>query len=141
MKYLIVILIWSGFAFIHSVLIDLRFSNWASRVMGRYYAYYRLIYNLISLTFFITLLKYSRSLDTELVIKFVPPWAILQYILLIASGLTIIWAFLSYDTLEFIGIRQITGGGARKENTSPKTLRLKHLLTRDYWAWYVIRCT
>lgn len=128
MKYLIVILIWAGFGFIHSLLIDLRFSNWASRVMGRYYAYYRLIYNLLSLTLFITLLKYSRSLDTELVIKFVPPWTILQYILLIASGLMIIWAFLSYDTLEFIGIRQITGGGARKENTSPKTITNKGLL-------------
>lgn len=128
MKYLIVILIWAGFGFIHSLMIDFRFSNWVSRVMGRYYAYYRLIYNLLSLALFIILLKYSRSLDTELVIKFVPPWTILQYILLVASGLMIIWAFLSYDTLEFMGIRQITGSGARTENTSPKSITYKGLL-------------
>lgn len=127
MKYLIVIFIWAGFAFSHSLLIDLRFSNWAGRVMGRYYPYYRLIYNLLSLTLFIALLKYSKSLDTELVVKFVNPWTILQYILLLGSGLVIIWAFLSYDALEFIGIRQIIEFG-ENENTSPKTITYKGLL-------------
>ena len=128
MKYLIVIFIWIGFAFFHSLLIDLRFSDWASRVMGRFFAYYRLMYNLLALILFIALLKYSGSLDTQLVIKFVPPWTILQYILMIASGLIIIWAFLSYDTLEFIGIRQIVGSGVKTENTSPKTITNKGLL-------------
>jgi len=48
--------------------------------------------------------------------------------LLIAAGLMIIWAFLSYDTLEFIGIRQITGVGARMKDTSSKTITYKGLL-------------
>lgn len=127
MKYLIVIIIWVGFAFIHSLLIDLRFSEWASRVMGRFYPYYRLIYNLLSLTLFIAFLKYSRCIDTHLVITFMPPWTILQYSLLLASGLVIIWAFLSYDTLEFIGIRQIREQGGN-ENAASKTITSKGLL-------------
>ena len=128
LKYLIVTLQWVGFALIHSLLIDLRFSNWVSRVMGRYYPYYRLIYNMLSLILLITLLNYSRSADTQLVLQFVPPWTILQYSLFIASGLLIIWAFLSYDTLEFIGIRQILGVRPRKGNTAPTTITNKGLL-------------
>jgi Putative protein-S-isoprenylcysteine methyltransferase len=95
--------------------------------MGRYYAYYRLIYNLLSLTLFIALLKFSSTLDTKLVLKFEPPWTVLQYSLIVASGLVIIWAFLSYDTLEFIGISQLRGWG-EKEHTSPKTITDKGLL-------------
>lgn len=127
LNYLIVILIWIGFALIHSILIDLRFSNWASRVMGRYYAYYRFLYNILSLTLFITLLKYSRSLDNEVVIKFTPPWTILQSILLIGSGFMIIWALLSYDILEFVGIRQIREYG-KKDDTPSITINTKGLL-------------
>jgi methanethiol S-methyltransferase len=127
LNYLIVILIWIGFGFIHSLLIDLRFSNWVSRVMGRYYAYYRLSYNILSLILFIVLLTYSRSLDSELVIKFIPPWTIFQNILLVGSGFIIIWAFLSYDALDFMGIHQIREFG-EKDNTSQKTITSKGLL-------------
>ena len=123
LKYLIVILIWAGFAFIHSLLIDQRFSNWAKQVMGRYFSYYRLLYNFLSLTLFISLLKYSKSLDTELVIEFQPPWTILQYFLLIGSAFIILWAFLSYDTLEFIGIRQIKDEGNKGHSSVTITNR------------------
>ena len=63
-----------------------------------------------------------------MVIKFLPPWTILQQILLIGSGLVIVWAFLSYDFLKFMGIRQILGLWEKENFTQPKTITKKGLL-------------
>lgn len=128
MKYLIVVLMWAGYGVIHSLLISSQFSKWAAQVMGRYYAFYRLAYNLFSMILFIVLLYYTNTLDTELVIKFLPPWTILQQVMLISSGFVIVWAFLSYDFLEFIGIRQILEFWEKEDFTYPKTITKKGLL-------------
>ncbi|EHQ91029.1 putative protein-S-isoprenylcysteine methyltransferase [Desulfosporosinus youngiae DSM 17734] len=128
LKYLITVLIWTGFGVIHSALISLQFTNWAKRVMVRYFAFYRLGYNLLSIVLFIILFSITKSLDSELVINFVPPWMILQRVLLITSGVMIIWAFLSYDALEFIGIRQILNIGNKMNSAQPQIITKKGLL-------------
>lgn len=128
MKYLIVALMWIGFGLIHSLLIDLRFSNWAKRVMGRYFAFYRLGYNLLSLFLFSVMIYFTKTVDSELIYEFNPPWTILQLVLLVGSGVVIIWAFLSYDALEFVGIRQLINFGKRKDVYYPKTITKKGLL-------------
>lgn len=119
---------WAGYGVIHSLLISLQFSKWAAQVMGRYFAFYRLAYNLFSMILLIVLLYYTNTLDTELVIKFLPPWTILQQVLLIGSGFVIVWAFLSYDFLEFMGIRQILEFWQKEDSTHPKTITKKGLL-------------
>jgi protein-S-isoprenylcysteine O-methyltransferase Ste14 len=128
LKYLIVALFWVGYGAIHSLLISSQFSKWVAKVMGKYFAFYRLAYNLLSLILLIVLLNYSKSLGTELVIKFLPPWIILQQVLLIGSGVVIVWAFLSYDFLEFMGIRQILEFREKKDFTHPKTITKRGLL-------------
>lgn len=128
LNYLIVALMWSGFGVIHSFLISFQFSSWAKHIMGRYFSFFRLIYNLFSITLFVVLLSFTKTLDTELVIKFIPPWMIIQQVLMLASGAVIIWAFLSYDYLEFIGIRQIIDRSKKKDFAHPKTITKKGLL-------------
>ena len=128
MKYLIAAAIWVGFGVIHSVLISLRLSDWSKRVMGQYFAFYRFGYNLLSAVLFFVLLYFTKTLDSELVIKFVPPWPILQQGILVASIVVIIWALLSYDALEFVGIRQIMNVRKNKAVDHPKTITKKGLL-------------
>jgi protein-S-isoprenylcysteine O-methyltransferase Ste14 len=128
MNYLIAFLMWAGFGVIHSALISLRFTNWAARVMGKYYACYRLIYNLQSIVLVIVLMLVTRTLDSELVIHFTYPWTILQMFLLITSGGLMVWAFLGYDVLEFFGVRQIMNPGREKVSAQPKEISKKGLL-------------
>ena len=128
MKYLMVALMWAGYGIIHSLLISSQFSTWAAKVMGRYFAFYRLAYNLFSMISFIVLLYYTNTLGTKLVIRFLPPWTILQQVLLIGSGFVMVWAFLSYDCLEFMGIRQILEFWEKEHFTQPKTITKKGLL-------------
>ena len=128
LKYLIIALMWSVFGLIHSFLVSVRFSSWASSIMGQYFAFYRLTYNVFSLLLFVIILSFTRTLDSELVIQFSPPWTIIQSISLLASCVVMIWAFLSYDYLEFVGIRQIIDRSKRKDSTHPKTITKKGLL-------------
>ncbi|KGK88117.1 protein-S-isoprenylcysteine methyltransferase [Desulfosporosinus sp. HMP52] len=128
MKYLIISSIWSGFGIIHSALISLQFTNWAKRVMGRYFAFYRLGYNLLSISLFLVLFSITKSLDSDLILNFIPPWTILQLILLITSSVMIIWAFLSYDALEFVGIRQIMNINTKMNSARPQKITKKGLL-------------
>jgi len=128
LKYLVVALMWAGYGVIHSLLISLQFSKWAGKVMGRYFAFYRLAYNLFSVIILMVLLKYTNTMETDLVINFLPPWTILQQGLLIGSGCVIVWAFLSYDFLEFLGIRQILEFWGKEKVTQTKTITKRGLL-------------
>lgn len=128
LKYLIVALMWSMFGIIHSFLISFRFSNWANRIMGRYFSFYRLLYNLFSLTLFVIILSFTRNLDSKLAIQFSFPWRIIQSLFLLASSVVLIWAFLSYDSLEFIGVRQIIDHSKKNDVAHPKTITKKGLL-------------
>lgn len=94
---------------VHSLLVSTRIVGWIQCKLGRYRSFYRLIYNLIALITFIPLLIYTNRLDTDPVIRYSPPWNILQAILLISTVIVILLAFRVYDPLEFLGIRQIIG--------------------------------
>lgn len=118
MKYFIVMLLWIGYGILHSFLISIRFSNWANRILGRYFAFYRIAYNVVSLVLLIILFIYTKKVDSTYVIEFIPPWTMLQYGLLLISAALILWAFFSYDSLEFIGLRQILDLGKKKNITA-----------------------
>ncbi len=128
MKYIVLALMWVGFGVLHSFLISLRFTNWVNRITSQYFAFYRLAYNVFSLVLLALIMFYTKTLDSVLVLKFLPPWTILQEVLLAACGVTMLWAFLSYDPLEFIGIRQVLDLRNRKEFAEHKAITKKGLL-------------
>lgn len=128
MKYFIVALLWIGYGVLHSFLISIRFSNWANRILGRYFAYYRLAYNVVSLALLIILFIYTKNVDSTYVIEFMSPWTTLQYGLMIFSAALILWAFFSYDSLEFIGFRQILNLGKEKNKIPQMSITKEGLL-------------
>lgn len=128
MKYIIVALLWICYGVLHSFLISIRFSNWANRILGRFFAFYRIAYNVISLALLIILFIYSKNVDSTYVIEFMPPWTTLQYGLLLSSAALILWAFFSYDSLEFIGLRQIMDLGKKKNKSEQMAITKEGLL-------------
>ncbi len=108
MKYLLVVLFWTGYVSLHSFLISIRFTNLMTRLLKDYYAYYRLFYVLISLILIIPLINYTSQLDDTVIIVYEPPFSVIRYILISGSLLMFFWAFFfDYDSLSFWGIRQI----------------------------------
>jgi methanethiol S-methyltransferase len=108
MKYLFIILMWTGYCSLHSYLISVRFSNWMAHLLKDCYAFYRVFYVLISIALLIPVLHYSNQWASAVIITYDPPWSIIRYVLMYASLLLFFKAFFfDYDSLHFFGIRQI----------------------------------
>ncbi|TYO96231.1 methyltransferase family protein [Desulfallas thermosapovorans] len=118
MKYLPLAVLWVAWATIHSIMISHRFTDWTKNKLGNRYRYYRLIFNVLALASFFPILFYSKMLDSTYVIRFSPPWNILQYALLALSLIIFVWSFRQFDFLEFLGIRQVMSKGANYKEPS-----------------------
>lgn len=129
MKYLILSSIWAGYCFLHSFLISIRFTNYLTRVLKNYYAFYRLFYVLISLILLIWVINYTAPLDTTIIITYVPPWSIIRQVTMWGSLLMFFWAFFfNYDSLSFFGIRQILNFKKLKTTNPSEEIKKNGLL-------------
>jgi protein-S-isoprenylcysteine O-methyltransferase Ste14 len=116
MKYLVIILIWTGYSFLHSFMISIWFSNIMKRLLKKYYAFYRLFFVFVSTLLLFPLIGYTFQLDHEVVIAYSKTLNIFRYFLITSGILVFLKAFLiDYDVLHFLGIRQ-----AMKFNTAEK---------------------
>ena len=108
MKYLVIVLLWSGYCILHSYLISIGFTKLMGRLLKEYYAFYRLFYIIISVVLLVPLINYTTRLDHEVIITYMYPLSIVRYVLMWGSLLLFFWAFFfNYDSLSFFGIRQI----------------------------------
>jgi methanethiol S-methyltransferase len=129
MKYLLVVLLWVGYCALHSYLISIRFTNIMTRLLKKYYAFYRLFYVLISLVLLIPLLNYTGQLDSQVIITDNPHLNILRYFLTYGSLLIFFWSFFfDYDSLSFSGIRQILNIGKSNDGSTGNEIKRKGLL-------------
>jgi len=125
MKYLLIVLMWTGYCALHSYLISIVFTNLMNRLLKKYYAFYRLFYILISLFLLIPLIKYTAQLDNKVIIIYGLHMDIFRYVLISGSLLMFFWAFFfDYDSLSFFGVRQILNfGRIKKINPSDEIKR------------------
>ena len=129
MKYLVLSLLWVGYCALHSFLISIRFTNFITRLLKNYYAFYRLFYVLFSLVLLVLLINFTSQLDNEIIISYNSPWSIIRYILMYGSLLAFFWAFFfNYDSLSFFGIRQILNFGKVKEVNPSDEIKRNGLL-------------
>ena len=129
MKYLVIILLWTGYCALHSYLISIGFINLMIRLLKKYYAFYRLFYILISLFLLIPLINYTGQLDNKVIIVYGHYVTILRHILIYGSLFMFFWAFFfDYDSLSFFGIRQILNFGKTKEIKPSNEIKKSGLL-------------
>jgi protein-S-isoprenylcysteine O-methyltransferase Ste14 len=118
MNYFLIALIWTGYCSLHSYLISIRFTKLMKRRLKGYYAFYRLFYVLISMVLLFPVFHYTGQLASEVIVIYHPPWSIVRYVLLILCLLICLKAFIiDYDSLSFLGIRQILS--FRKKTPNP----------------------
>ena len=129
MKYLIAVLLWTGYVSLHSFLISIRFTNLMTRLLKKYYAFFRLFYVTISFILLIPLINYTSQLDDKVIITYGSTVSIIRYILISGSLLMFFWAFfLNYDSLSFFGIRQILNLGKEKKINQTEGIKKNGLL-------------
>ncbi len=129
MKYLLVASLWTGYCTLHSYLISVRFTKLATRLLKKYYAFYRIFYVLISFVLLVPLMRFSFDIDTNIIIVYSAPLTAVRYALMFVSLAIFVWAFfIDYDFLSFFGIRQILNIGKKNNSAQPEELRKKGLL-------------
>jgi methanethiol S-methyltransferase len=129
MEYVYEALLWIGYCALHSYLISIRFTNWIIRLLGKFYAFYRLFYILISLALLIPLIQLTNQMDTKVIITYEYPFSVLRSLLTYGALLMFFIAFFfNYDSLSFFGIRQILRFGKAKAADAPAEIKRKGLL-------------
>lgn len=129
MKYLVIALMWIGYCALHSYLISISFTKIMTRLLKKYYTYYRLFYVLISLILLVPLINYTNQSDNSIIITYGPFLTITRYILISGSVIIFLWAFFfNYDSLSFFGIRQILNQRKIKKLTPSNELKKNGLL-------------
>ena len=105
--YLIPLIIFVGFGFLHSYTAKTSVKNSFRKRFPLFFSYYRIIYNIGSLFYF---LLFGWSLPgKDIDIYIIPfPW-ILLFTFFMMWGFWIAWrSFRHFDTLAFLGIRQLS---------------------------------
>jgi methanethiol S-methyltransferase len=129
MKYLIIILTWSVYCILHSYLISIKFTEFMTRFLKNYYAFFRIFYNIFSFVLLIILIRYTDSLGSEFTITLTDTLIIIRYILTSATLTMFFWAFFfDYDSLSFFGVRQIMNFGKTKKINPEEEIKKTGLL-------------
>ncbi|OPX89739.1 MAG: NnrU protein [Pelotomaculum sp. PtaB.Bin104] len=119
MEYVLLVVLWGGFGVVHSFLISTGFTRWLKAKLGRYFVFYRLSYNLLSIFMLIPIVVYTKSLNSIVLINLTPPWNILTKLLAAGSAMVIILATWRFGLIEFIGLRQAINFFSRPNSKQP----------------------
>ena len=104
MPYLILVILWVLFYFLHSLFASLNIKRKIKGWMGGHYIWYRLLYTIFSTVFIFGILVYSSSLDQYDILVKTPTSTYLGYMLASFGTIIIIKSFKSFSKKKFIGL-------------------------------------
>ncbi len=108
MSYLLVVIMWTAYCALHSFLISIRFTALMTRLLKKYYAFYRLFYVVISFILLVPLIRFTGRFESPVIMTYDGLLSLIRYALMSVSLLMFFWAFFfDYDSFSFFGIRQI----------------------------------
>ena len=123
---LLIVLLFSLFAFSHTWLASRKFKTALAEKIGNRIAFYRIFYNVSSILFFLALLAVTPKPDV-IIYDLQFPFDIITFALQVLSLIGLIWTFSQFDSKEFLGISQIIRyfNGAYKAETLDEKQELK----------------
>ena len=129
MSYLLVVIMWTAYCALHSFLISIRFTALMTRLLKKYYAFYRLFYVVISFILLVPLIRFTGEIESPVIMTYDARLSAARYALMSVSLLMFFWAFFfDYDSLSFFGIRQILNLAKPKTAAIPVELKRNGLL-------------
>ncbi len=121
MKYFLLCTLWIVWCFLHSFLITTKTTAWLKNRLGDKFAFCRISYNLFSAATVLLLLYWQYTIQGPVVIKLSPLLLMFKYAALSLSAIIIVGSFVTFDVLEFAGIRQIIKKRLMDERRETKT--------------------
>ena len=129
MKYIVLTILWSAWCFLHSALISLTVTEYIRHRFKGAFLYYRICYNGLSLVTLIPVVIYTYSIKSEPLFRWEGPFRVIQFILLLISLFLLLLGAIHYDTMQFLGIRQL-----RQSDSCALLTQNCKLDRRVYWA-------
>jgi len=134
MKYIFLSTLWILWCFLHSFFTTTKTTTWFKNRFGDKFAFYRILYNLLSLVTVLSLLYWQHTIRGPVVIGLSPFLLIFKYIALILSVIVIAGSFFTFDALEFAGIRQILRRQQSTEHRSQKPEEAPVILKHGFYG-------
>lgn len=104
MPYLILVILWVSFYFLHSLLASLNIKRKIKGWIGRLYIWYRLLYTIFAIAYFFVILVYSTSIDqTDIMTKNMVT-SYMGYALAGFGTIIIVRSFKSFSKNRFVGL-------------------------------------
>jgi protein-S-isoprenylcysteine O-methyltransferase Ste14 len=135
-RYVLLILLWGAWCFLHSLLITRTVTDFVLKRFEKAYQYYRILYNLIALVTLIPVLAYSFSIKGLPVFRWEGPFLIVQGVMVILAFLLFIGGARKYDLAQFLGIRQIRENSECSILTDDCRLDTSEVLGMTRHPWY-----
>ena len=111
-SYLLLIILWLTWCFLHSFLISPKVTIFFQRRLQDRYRFFRFLYNITALLTLIPVLLYGLTLAGPFVWRWEGPLRLVQGLVIISSLVLFIAGARRYDLWQFMGMRQM-----REENT------------------------
>jgi protein-S-isoprenylcysteine O-methyltransferase Ste14 len=118
-------------------MISLTVTGHLKKILGSYYKFYRLFFNLVALTTFIPLIIYSKSLKGPVLFRWEGYLTIIQIALLIIVMSLFISGLFKYDILQVLGIRQIKSGKSHSTLSESGDIDTSGILSLTRHPWYL----
>lgn len=123
MVYILLCILWITWCFLHSFFTNTKTSSWFRERLGTKFVYYRICYNLFSLITVLPLLYWQGIIPGPVVIPLSPFLKIIKSIAVLSAIIIVAGSFFSFDTREFLGIKQII---TKKKEREEKPVISKH---------------
>jgi protein-S-isoprenylcysteine O-methyltransferase Ste14 len=118
---IILVVLWLAYGFIHTLLASNTLKNLLKSILGRFSAYYRILYNVLSTILLIPIIQFQFSNSSKILLE----QSLMNQILgglMMGSGIFLgISALKHYDLSEFLGIDELKG------KIKPKVLMVDEL--------------
>jgi len=136
MKYLALVIMWVAWCTLHSALISLSVTEWLRGRFRRFFRYYRILYNVVSVVTLVPILSYSYLLNGSVILNWAGPWRIVQLLLVLSALIFFTAGARRYDIFQFLGLRQVHDQDACSVITEDCSLDTRGILSIVRHPWY-----
>jgi protein-S-isoprenylcysteine O-methyltransferase Ste14 len=136
MPYILLVVIWITWCAFHSVLITPAVTERLRRRFPGRFRYYRIIYNLFAIVSLLPVLFYAFSLRQAPLVAWNGLWGIVPVLLGVAALFFFTAGSRRYDSLQFLGIRQLRDDSACSVLTEDCSLDTGGVLSIVRHPWY-----